>query len=151
MILQGVRRQKPYLGVCCANDSKKGGGYTTPTPALDLTTSLRGDLRPISGTQPLFWPLTHPPTHPGGGGFSLSCLGRGDRGTPIGIACPCPQSCHVPRAQMQAGRLQESWGGGSLSPPPLWKGAGWGWTLPPKGGRVQPSPEPQCMAQPCSP
>ena len=43
MILQGVRRQKPCLGVCYTNDPKKGG-YTTPVPALDLTTSLRGDL-----------------------------------------------------------------------------------------------------------
>ena len=30
------------LGVCYANDPKKGG-YTTPAPALDQTTSLRGD------------------------------------------------------------------------------------------------------------
>ena len=43
MILQGVRREKPYIGVCYANDPKKGG-YTTLAPALDLTTSLRGDL-----------------------------------------------------------------------------------------------------------
>ena len=42
MILQGVRRQKPYNGVCYANDPKKGGVYPL-TPALDLTTSLRGD------------------------------------------------------------------------------------------------------------
>ena len=42
MILQGVRRQKPYNGVCYANDPQKGG-YTTLAPALDLTTSLRGD------------------------------------------------------------------------------------------------------------
>ena len=42
MILQGVRRQKPYIGVCYANNPKKGG-YTTLAPALDLTTSLRGD------------------------------------------------------------------------------------------------------------
>ena len=26
MILQRVRRQKPYIGVCYANDPKKGGG-----------------------------------------------------------------------------------------------------------------------------
>ena len=44
MILQGVRRQKPYIGVCYANDPKKGG-YTTLAPALDLTPSLRGDSR----------------------------------------------------------------------------------------------------------
>ena len=44
MILQGVRHQKPYIGVCYANDPKKGGGYTTLAPALDLTTSLQGDL-----------------------------------------------------------------------------------------------------------
>ena len=42
MILQGVRRQKPYIGVCYANDPKKGG-YTTLVLALDLTTSLRGN------------------------------------------------------------------------------------------------------------
>ena len=30
------------LGVCYTNDPQKGG-YTTPAPALDLTTSLRGD------------------------------------------------------------------------------------------------------------
>ena len=40
MILQGVQRQKPYVGVCYANDPQKGG-YTTPAPALDLTTSSR--------------------------------------------------------------------------------------------------------------
>ena len=47
MVLQGVRHQKPYLGVCYANDPKKGEGvgYTTPVPALDPTTSLRGDFR----------------------------------------------------------------------------------------------------------
>ena len=38
MILQGVRHQKPYLGVCYANDPKKGGGSTTPAPALDWIT-----------------------------------------------------------------------------------------------------------------
>ena len=43
MILQGVGHQISCLGVCYANDPKKGG-YTTPAPALDLTTSLRGDL-----------------------------------------------------------------------------------------------------------
>ena len=42
MILQRVRRQKPYTGVCYTKDPKKGG-YTTLAPALDLTTSLRGD------------------------------------------------------------------------------------------------------------
>ena len=42
MILQGVGHQISCLGVCYANDPKKGG-YTTPAPALDLTTSLRGD------------------------------------------------------------------------------------------------------------
>ena len=41
MILQGARRQKPYIGVCYANDPPKGG-YTTLPPALDLT-SLQGD------------------------------------------------------------------------------------------------------------
>ena len=42
MILQGVGHPISCLGVCYANDPKKGG-YTTPAPALDLTTSLRGD------------------------------------------------------------------------------------------------------------
>ena len=42
MILQGVGHPISWLGVCYANDPKKGG-YTTPAPALDLTTSLRGD------------------------------------------------------------------------------------------------------------
>ena len=44
MILQGVGHQISCLGVCYANDPKKGG-YTTPAPALDLTTSLQGDLK----------------------------------------------------------------------------------------------------------
>ena len=43
MILQGVRRQKPYNGVCYANDPKKEA-YATLALALDLTTSLQGDL-----------------------------------------------------------------------------------------------------------
>ena len=43
MILQGVGHQISCLGVCYANDPPKRGGYTTPAPALDLTTSLRGD------------------------------------------------------------------------------------------------------------
>ena len=42
MILQGVGHQISCLGVCYANDPKKQG-YMTPAPALDLTTSLRGD------------------------------------------------------------------------------------------------------------
>ena len=42
MILQGVGHPISCLGVCYANDPKKGG-YTTPAAALDLTTSLRGD------------------------------------------------------------------------------------------------------------
>ena len=42
MILQGVGHPISCLGVCYANDPQKGG-YTTPAPALDLTTSLRGD------------------------------------------------------------------------------------------------------------
>ena len=48
MILQGVRHRKPYIGVCYANDPKKGG-YTTLAPALDLTTSLQGDF--VSASQ----------------------------------------------------------------------------------------------------
>ena len=39
MILQGVGHPISCLGVCYANDPKKGG-YTTPAPALGLTTSL---------------------------------------------------------------------------------------------------------------
>ena len=46
MILQGVRRQNTYPGVCHTNDPKIGG-YMTPAPALDLTTSLPGDLPPM--------------------------------------------------------------------------------------------------------
>ena len=42
MILQGVGHPISCLGVCYANDPKKGG-YMTPAPALDLTTSLPGD------------------------------------------------------------------------------------------------------------
>ena len=45
MILQGVGHPISCLGVCYANDPKKGG-YMTPAPALDLTTSLRGDFQP---------------------------------------------------------------------------------------------------------
>ena len=44
MILQGVGHPISCLGVCYANDPKKGG-YTPLAPALDLTTSLRGDFR----------------------------------------------------------------------------------------------------------
>ena len=47
-ILQGVGHQISCLGVCYANDPKKGG-YTTLVPALDLTTSLRGDFQKIAG------------------------------------------------------------------------------------------------------
>ena len=48
MILQGVGHQIPYLGVCYANDPKKWGGYMALAPALDITTSLRGDFcRPL--------------------------------------------------------------------------------------------------------
>ena len=43
MILQGVGHQISCLGVCYANDPPQKRGYTTPAPALDLTTSLRGD------------------------------------------------------------------------------------------------------------
>ena len=46
MILQGVGHPISCLGVCYANDPKKGG-YMTPAPVLDLTTSLRGDFRII--------------------------------------------------------------------------------------------------------
>ena len=47
MILQGVGHPISCLGVCYANDPKKGG-YMTPAPALDLTTSLRGDFLSVS-------------------------------------------------------------------------------------------------------
>ena len=49
MILQGVGHPISCLGVCYANDPQKGG-YTTPAPALDLTTSLRGDSAPLALT-----------------------------------------------------------------------------------------------------
>ena len=56
MILQGVGHPISCLGVCYANDPKKGG-YTTPAPALDLTTSLRGDLPfPPAEDQPTWTP-----------------------------------------------------------------------------------------------
>ena len=42
MILQGVGHPISCLGVCYVNDPQKGG-CTTHAPALDLTTSLRGD------------------------------------------------------------------------------------------------------------
>ena len=45
------------LAVCYANDPQKGG-YTTPAPALDLTTSLRGDFD---------WPKKNLPNHLGAG------------------------------------------------------------------------------------
>ena len=48
MILQGVKHWKPYIGVCYANDPKKGG-YTTLAPALDLTTSLSAKSSPARG------------------------------------------------------------------------------------------------------
>ena len=81
MILHGVKRQKPYIGVCYANGPQKGGGggYTTLAPALDLTTSLRGDfLRRL-------WRLVFPvlscqsdgPTPGGGGGRVVLEGGRG--------------------------------------------------------------------------
>ena len=44
MILEGVGHPIPQLGVCYAKQpKKKGGGYTMPAPASNLTTSLRGD------------------------------------------------------------------------------------------------------------
>ena len=61
MILQGVGHPISCLGVCYANDPKKGG-YMPPAPALDLTTSLRGDF--VRGLIPmsLHAQLTTPPT-----------------------------------------------------------------------------------------
>ena len=75
MILQGVGHPISCLGVCYANDPKKGG-YTTPVPALDLTTSLRGDfflvVTMVSINSALFPPppptvegLYRPPPPPG--------------------------------------------------------------------------------------
>ena len=58
MILQGVGHPISCLGVCYANDPKKGG-YMTPTSALDLTTSLRGDLGAI-----IIAYNAEPPQHP---------------------------------------------------------------------------------------
>ena len=49
MILQGVGHPISCLGVCYANDPKKGG-YKTPAPALDLTTSLRGDFSELKSS-----------------------------------------------------------------------------------------------------
>ena len=69
MILQGVGHQISCLGVCYANDPKKGG-YMTPAPALDLTTSLRGDFRAPSAP-PYLWPVAVDPwqlSGPGGQG-----------------------------------------------------------------------------------
>ena len=40
-----------FRNVCYANDPKKGG-YMTPAPALDLTTSLRGDFPYPAGATP---------------------------------------------------------------------------------------------------
>ena len=51
-ILQGVGYLISQLGVCYPNDSKKGG-YSTPTPALDLTTFLRGDFGVSNDTSSL--------------------------------------------------------------------------------------------------
>ena len=67
MILHGVRRQKPYIEVCYANDPKKGG-HTTLAPALDVTTSLQGDLAPLAP-----WPPhRYLPKLGGGGGWGVS-------------------------------------------------------------------------------
>ena len=65
MILQGVGHPISCLGVCYANDPKKGG-YMTPAPALDLTTSLRGDFGAFGARQ-----------------FSLETLVGGRPGTTI--------------------------------------------------------------------
>ena len=59
MILQGVGHPISCLGVCYANDPKKGG-YMTPAPALDLTTSLRGDFRTFGTMAPTPLSLKHP-------------------------------------------------------------------------------------------
>ena len=68
MILQRVGRQKPYIGVCYANDPKKGG-YTTLAFALDPTTSLRCDfLRHLRG---LVFPMPF-------GHMRVPCSGGGD-------------------------------------------------------------------------
>ena len=79
MILQGVRHPISCLGVCYANDPKKGG-YMTPAPALDLTTSLRGDfLNFLHGGPTTNGP--HPPSYlsklAGGGGGGLAGGGGG--------------------------------------------------------------------------
>ena len=77
MILQGVGHPILCLGVCCANDPKKGG-YTPLAPALDLTTSLRGDFSGASGAKL--------PAHNGkdlcgsqrpGGGWGVGAVGGG--------------------------------------------------------------------------
>ena len=60
------------LGLFYANDPKKGG-YTTPAPALDLTTSVRGDWyftkgsvtgAPLPDPPPSFGGLPRPPPPP---------------------------------------------------------------------------------------
>ena len=53
------------LGLLYANDPKKGG-YTTPAPALDLTTSVRGDWYFTKGSV-TGAPLPDPPPPPSGG------------------------------------------------------------------------------------
>ena len=53
------------LGLFDANDPKKGG-YTTPAPALDLTTSVRGDWYFTKGSV-VGAPLPDPPPPPSGG------------------------------------------------------------------------------------
>ena len=70
MILQGVGHPIPCLGVCYANDPKKGG-YTPLAPALDLTTSLRGDF--ITPSSNLFFGF-------GWAGGGLGLRGRGGGG-----------------------------------------------------------------------
>ena len=83
MILQGVGHPISCLGVCYANDPKKGG-YMTPAPVLDLTTSLRGDFRPILIPPP--GPTRSCPTGPTNGRLGWPWLGFA-RATRL-IDCP---------------------------------------------------------------
>ena len=77
MILQGVGHPISCHGVCYADDPKKGG-YTPPAPALDLTTSLRGDFSSENSRVPCATlvqckdAVVPVLTHPGNGNSALS-------------------------------------------------------------------------------
>ena len=124
MILQGVGRQKPYVGVSYANDPKKGG-YTTPAHALDLTTSLRGDfIACLWGNAHLLEniPVTHCPTQlshydrssiRGGGGGVTHNKHRHRTGPPTALARETASSA-IYRAQ--PGISKGPFGAGGIRP-----------------------------------